>query len=400
MTLKIKLFNIFVCIMLIGMMIADLFSLVGIPLVDNIDEILGIVAWIGIIIYIISRLMIPIKIFKILVLLFAFLSVGFWGNLVSEISMNAKLILMDAFLFSKPYIIFLFMAIFLTQDSATEILKFMRIIAKIMLWLLTFFAILSRYINSPMRLSSGIFVFYANYSGTVSWWTILFLSIIWATRKTEKEVINYMFLGAIVIFFNRSGLGMISFGLGIILFIFVEKKKKIRWYLIAAGAILCIVLGRNEISEYLFNDNAPRALLLKYAFVTANTYFPFGAGFATYGSSSAIREYSPLYYKYGFNHVYGMGEIYHPYLMDNYYQQIIGQLGYIGIILLLWFMYKIVKKILEIKVPNVRNAALLLYSCLIFAGIGFGTASSWGCSIYILVASFFLLGRTPTKQGD
>lgn len=88
-----------------------------------------------------------------------------------------------------------------------------------------------------------------------------------------------------------------------------------------------------------------------------------------------------------------MTESYHPYLMDNYYQQIIGQLGYVGFALLLWFMYRIIQKILNVKDPHIRSASLMLYICLIFAGIGFGTASSWGCTVYMLIPMFCLTGK-------
>ena len=201
-----------------------------------------------------------------------------------------------------------------------------------------------------------------------------------------------------MIFINGSGLGLISYSLGIALYLVIRKKKKIKWYYIIACCGLCIFLGRNELSEYLFNESAPRALLLKYAFVTANHYLPLGAGFATYGSSSAIRDYSALYRLYGFNKVPGMTKGYHPYLMDNYYQQVIGQLGYPGIILLACFMIQIIKRILIIESADVRNAALLLYGCLVFAGIGFGTASSWGCSVYMLLPLFFACSGVTNKR--
>lgn len=397
MKVRIQLFTIFSCLILISMMTADLFSSLGIPFVNNTDEILGMLAWIGVILYFLCHPKITRKKLQIIGMLIFLLLLGFWSNMTSSISLNIKLILTDGFLFSKPYIIFLFMTLFLTETLASSIVNFMQIISKLMLWLMVLFVALGEIITLPTSLN-GTFIFFSNYSGTVSWWTILFLSVIWAAEKNNQKVFCYMLLSAVIIFSNHSGLGMISFGLGVLIYIFLGKKKKIKWPYLVVGCMLCLVIGKNEIAEYIFADTAPRAILLKYAFVTANTYLPFGGGFATYGSNSAIRDYSLLYYKYGFDQVYGMSEDYHPYLMDNYYQQVLGQLGYIGFIVLLWFMYKIIKKILRIEALNIRNASLLLYSCLIFAGIGFGTASSWGCTIYMLIPAFCLMKRKP-KNG-
>lgn len=393
MTLKFNPLKIFVCVMIIAMMAADLFTIVGIPLVGNADEITCIVAWVGILFYLFYRQMIPKEALKILFFLAIFLGIGLCGNVLSEITQNTQYILMDMFMFTKPYSIYLFMTIFLTETNARSALRSLKVIGKAMLWILFFFSVISQYVFTFMISDSGTFVFYANYSGSVSWWVILFLSVIWVGRNSDREVICYMILSGIIIFFNQSGLGMIAFGLGTVLFVFSKIQKKVKWYSILICVALCFFLGKDEIKGYLFNEDAPRAILLKYAFVTADTYFPLGSGFATYGSNAAIREYSPLYIQYGFNKIGGMTESYHPYLMDNYYQQIIGQLGYVGFALLLWFMYRIIQKILNVKDPHIRSASLMLYICLIFAGIGFGTASSWGCTVYMLIPMFCLTGK-------
>lgn len=379
-------------------MVADLFALTGIPMVGSVDEILGIAAWGGVIYYVIFQKKFSKETLQLLTVLIIFLCIGFLGNVFSGVTYSLKLILMDGFMFSKPYVIFIFMTLFMTDRLAASILRFVYLLSKGMLWILTFLAVLSQFVYTSMTLYSGSFRFFAEYSGTVSWWGILFLAVIWANSEKDSGVFGYFLLCGILIFINGSGLGLISYGLGIALYLVIRKKKKIKWYYIAACCGLCIFLGRNELNEYLFIESAPRALLLKYAFVTANHYLPLGAGFATYGSSSAIRDYSALYRLYGFNKVPGMTEGYHPYLMDNYYQQVIGQLGYPGIILLACFMIQIIKRILIIESADVRNAALLLYGCLVFAGIGFGTASSWGCSVYMLLPLFFACSGVTNKR--
>lgn len=390
--------SIFCCMMLTGMMSADLLTLTGIPFVDKADEILGIAAWAGTAFYIIFNRRIPKEAFHFMFLLAVLLCIGFLGNVFSGVTYHTRLILSDGFLFSKPYIIFIFMMLFLTENVTNSILHFLRIMGKMMLWILAICAVISRFFPALMNTGDRTFIFLSQYSGAVSWWTILFLAVVWTGRRSEEELICYIVLSGIIILSNQSGLGMIFWGVSVALCFFVGKKKRIKWYYIAAGCVFCFWLGKDEMGEYLFNEASPRALLLKYAFVTANHYLPLGAGFATYGSSSAIRDYSALYRLYGFNKVPGMTEGYHPYLMDNYYQQVIGQLGYPGIILLACFMIQIIKRILIIESADVRNAALLLYGCLVFAGIGFGTASSWGCSVYMLLPLFFAASGVTNRR--
>ena len=250
-----------------------------------------------------------------------------------------------------------------------------------------------------MRSRAGTFIFFSSYGGTVSWWMILFLGLVWADKKSDKELIQYLVMGGIVILLNGSGLGVIAFGIGVLMFIVLEKKKKISWYYIVLAIAVCAFLGRNEIAEYLLESAAPRAVLLHYAFATANTYAPIGSGLATYGSVAAIKEYSKLYYAYGFDRIYGMTKEYHPYLMDNYYQQIIGQLGYLGSLVLGLYIYKIVQRVLSFHSASIRNGTLLLYGCLLIASIAFGTAGSWGCTVYMLLPMLIEMDKDPQRNG-
>ena len=78
------------------------------------------------------------------------------------------------------------------------------------------------------------------------------------------------------------------------------------------------------------NENAPRYLFFYYGGKTANTYFPFGSGFATFGSDQAARNYSRLYYQYGFNSLFGMNIDDGSFLSDTFWPMAIGQFGWIG----------------------------------------------------------------------
>lgn len=55
--------------------------------------------------------------------------------------------------------------------------------------------------------------------------------------------------------------------------------------------------------------------------------------FATFGSDQAARNYSRLYYQYGFNSLFGMNTKDGSFLSDTFWPMAIGQFGWIGSIL-------------------------------------------------------------------
>ena len=99
--------------------------------------------------------------------------------------------------------------------------------------------------------------------------------------------------------------------------------------------LFCIIFGQFQIQNYFLNDTAPRLVLFNYGLKTALAYFPLGSGFATYGSPVAASYYSPLYQLYGFNNKYGMSKTDTSFLNDNYWPTIIGQFGFLGLIIAL-----------------------------------------------------------------
>lgn len=86
----------------------------------------------------------------------------------------------------------------------------------------------------------------------------------------------------------------------IFLLIYFQKRAQLKTRTVVFMAVIVLLLGTFQIQTYLMNVNAPRYLFFYYGGKTANTYFPLGSGFATFGSDQAARNYSRLYYQYGF----------------------------------------------------------------------------------------------------
>ncbi|WP_040337582.1 hypothetical protein [Candidatus Blastococcus massiliensis] len=99
--------------------------------------------------------------------------------------------------------------------------------------------------------------------------------------------------------------------------------------LVAAPPVVSLVSG--DITMYVDPDSA-RFRLVQGGATVAAEYFPLGAGFGRYGSSTAAENYSPLYYDLGFPDRYGLtpepdsGQ----FLNDSQWPAIYGETGWIG----------------------------------------------------------------------
>lgn len=142
---------------------------------------------------------------------------------------------------------------------------------------------------------------------------------------------------------------------------YFRKHKKLSTWIIIIGIIMVIIVGQYQIHEYLLNEDSPRHLFIKYAIKTANNYFPFGSGFATYGSDQAARVYSRLYYQYGFNKLNGMNPDNPAFLSDTFWPMAIGQFGWVGSILYAIVYLRVFLTLNNDKFSNEKRA--FVYAC-------------------------------------
>lgn len=157
-------------------------------------------------------------------------------------------------------------------------------------------------------------------------WILMILFVMISTLKTRAFV-----LVSLYIYLN---------------YIFIYKKKRKLGIQILIISIIAILVGFSQFEFYFLESNTPRQAFLLGAIKFAKEYFPFGTGFATYGSSGAADYYSPLYYDLGFNIRYGMSPSDPAFLNDNYLPMILAQFGIIGTII---FVYLLVYYIIDFK---------------------------------------------------
>jgi hypothetical protein len=84
-----------------------------------------------------------------------------------------------------------------------------------------------------------------------------------------------------------------------------------------------------DIELYVLQDSA-RSRLTEGGAAVAAQYFPLGAGFGAYGSSTAAQNYSRLYFELGFSERYGLSPDTGHFLNDTQWPAIYGEAGWIG----------------------------------------------------------------------
>ena len=88
-------------------------------------------------------------------------------------------------------------------------------------------------------------------------------------------------------------------------------------------------------------------------------YFPFGSGLGTFACAAAAKEYSPLYYKYGMDNIWGLTPENPMFLADTFYPIVYSQFGFFGALMFLWFWKRRLQEANRIIDPNYYKMALM-----------------------------------------
>ena len=93
-------------------------------------------------------------------------------------------------------------------------------------------------------------------------------------------------------------------------------------------------------------------------------YIPFGSGLGSFGTIAAAKEYSPLYYKYHLNEIWGLDPINPMFLADAFYPTL-AEYGIVGLFFFLWFWKR---RLWEAnKIPNLIYYRMALMCILALA---------------------------------
>ncbi|MEK4115291.1 MULTISPECIES: O-antigen ligase family protein [Paenibacillus] len=251
-------------------------------------------------------------------------------------------------------------------------------------------------------------------------WFMTLVGIYLAVNYKIKTDPRYFYWACVFFFF-----ALLSFrfktivSILVIAFIFylLSGMKKMLTFIIPAAVVVAIVylfagnyimeLTDLTFSRYIEVDvmKSARKAMYYFAFIIANENFPFGVGFGRYGGYIAKEYYSPVYYEYGMNTIYGLTPENPMWAMDTYWPYVLGELGYLGAgVLLALFIYLIVKLISNYKSmvdPVARHFVLFAGLVLIHALIessGEPVFNSSPQNVFIFTASGIALSIVNARK--
>lgn len=178
---------------------------------------------------------------------------------------------------------------------------------------------------------------------------LYYFSIFSITNKKK-----YSFWALIFSFFTLLSLrakAVLSMIISITSFFIVTPKKKQRvsqvflifllivFFSLSSGNII-LKLVSTQFDRYivnLYSTDIARNILLRTSINIANNNFPLGTGFGRFGGKIAQQYYSPVYYQYRLNTVYGLEEN-GKFLNDTFWPCVIGETGYIGTLFFILFI--------------------------------------------------------------
>ena len=111
------------------------------------------------------------------------------------------------------------------------------------------------------------------------------------------------------------------------------------------------------------NEALARPMTYKTSLQVLWDYLPFGPGMGTFASWGAAEHYSPLYYQYHLNNIWGLQPTFNVFIADAFYPTL-SQYGIVGVILFFVYWKRRLIAFNEIEDMKYYRIALLTFFCL------------------------------------
>lgn len=341
------------------------------PLFNYVDEIL---AMIGILYFLcdICRKKISVREAIIVLLLTAFVSCGLLGNALYADN-SVYNILSDIFVCHKFFAVIYLSYHCLSKYLNKNIVSFGVMISKSIIVLILSLAITDFVFeiwDSQVRYGIKSLKLFWGHSTYLAAALAFLMMILLLSRK--KETVWILLDASLIVLTLRSKAIAFSIIFVILYFIVVSKKKKVNfWKITPFLALIALIVGLNNIKFYFIQlENSARSILLRTSIQIAKDYFPFGVGFASFGSNIANDAYGRFYYQYGLD-LFKETSKYSGFLNDSFWPSIIAQSGVIGSVFYILTHCVIVNNIFNSEMNNRKFLAgsIGIYLYLILSSV-------------------------------
>ena len=331
-------------------------------IINSFDELLAMIMLIIVLLY----RAISSKQIDLLVRLLLFLSIGFLGTFIYELQ-PAVAVVKDVVNCSKFFITLLGVMSLYRNDDYTRLIYKLQFIFSIIVFIFFILAVADQLFTvSFLQHSARRFGRYAlqicYYHPAVLAQTMVFMLSVLSYPVRENKLFNTVlrYCAVIMIFLTFRTKAMVF----ALLYIFITNYKillrlgKYRYLMYIFLFLGVLLLASDSFDTYYGSmEYTSRGLLTLRGMDVAKEAFPIGKGFASYGSAAAAEYYSPLYTKYGFDQIYGLGKWNTNYATDIFWPAIFGEFGYLGFIIFIILLYPIIFKGINLMLKT-RNGTV------------------------------------------
>lgn len=307
--------------------------------------------------------------------LLALAVLGLLGIIFSDLRPSPIAVAIDMLSCFKFFIAF--GAVTVLFDDTSSLLYVLVRLARILVVVLFLLACVNLFFDLGMRgevrygIASFKFLFF--HPGIVVWFTVALTALLLTYSKNNRI---YVFLALVVVCLTLRSKGICWAAVIIVFLLSSGKNNGLKIWHVLIALLAVIYLSYDSVQLYYNNESieTARAALQRVSFDVANDYFPWGSGYASFGSAITAdpEYYSPLYYAYGLSAVWGITPSYPEYISDSFWPTVIAQFGWMGVVLFvsaLLCLLAFVRGRLKGKAPMLWIASLSLFAYLLLGSI-------------------------------
>ena len=179
------------------------------------------------------------------------------------------------------------------------------------------------------------------------------------------------------------------------------KSPKTMIYVVLLITILLMVTWTRFDAYYISgmsNDDLARPMTYKTSLKILFDYWPFGSGMGSFACNGAWQYYSPLYFKYNLDGIWGLNPNAGGFICDAYYPTL-AQFGFVGVFFFCWFWKRRLAAFDIIADMRYYRVAMITFCCL---AIEQTADSSWlsgkGMGYCMLIALCLNANRNAMEQ--
>lgn len=230
------------------------------------------------------------------------------------------------------------------------------------------------------------------------------------SKDTQKNNIIAIAIMLVALMSGKSKIfGQCIVFIGIVLFLKEKVSYRSPKMYVALGILVAVVIyfTWTKFSSYYVDgmqESSTESMMARPASYRVGfteiiwDYFPLGPGLGTFGTAAAAKEYSPLYYQYHMDRIWGLSPDNPMFLADSFFPTL-AEFGIVGIILFCIFWRRRLLEIKQIKdMKNYKMALIVIASLFINSTADTAYLSGMGMGFFLILAMCLSSNRNLEEE--